>query len=247
MRGFILGLTLAGIASSVALTVKSDLTQEPTTPSARKVTRAPNVESAAPMQMPKPDEILTRAATAYKKISSMRADFVQKRVNPLLGTNTTSRGTLYQKRPDLFLMKFTQPAGDIIVSDGQYFWVYYPSADSRQVLRGPASQDAAGGVDLQAQFLGDPVKRFRSTFHGMETLDGRKAYVFTLLPRGRAEYKSLKVWIDTKDSMVRRFILTEMNGVVQEFSLSRLVLNPALSNILFRFTPPQGAHIVDRP
>lgn len=215
----------------------------------RLVTPVPNTVAvpAATEQATPAAAVLRRASTAYTNVKSMRADFEQKRDNPLLGSTTTSRGTLYQKQPDRFLMRFSEPAGDVIVSDGQYFWLYYPSADRRQVLRAPAAQGGAGGVDLQAQFLGDPLKRFTATYHGTEVVAGRNAHVITLVPRENVGYNSLKVWVDAGDSMVRRFVLTESNGLVQEFQLSNLRLNLALSNDLFRFTPPADARIVERP
>lgn len=218
-----------------------------TPPKPKRVPHPPYVENAENFQVPAPATILTRAAGAYQNVQSMRADFVQRRENSLLGSTTVSRGTLYQRRPDRFLMKFSQPAGDVIVSDGRYFWVYYPSADKRQVLRAPASQTASGGVDLQAQFLGDPVRRFNNTFHGIEKVSGRSAFVLTLVPKTNLGYKSLKVWIDNKDYLARRFVITESNGTVQDITLSNLTLNPTLNNSLFRFTPPADAHIVGRP
>jgi outer membrane lipoprotein-sorting protein len=141
-------------------------------------------------------------------------------------------------------MKFSQPAGDVIVSDGEYFWVYYPSVDQKQVIRTKAG--AVGGLDLQAQFIGDPTTRFRHTVHGTEQVNGRAARVLTLVPRQDAGYKSLKVWIDQQDYLVRRFELTNENDVVQHFDFSNLQVNPTLSDALFRFTPPPGARIIDR-
>jgi outer membrane lipoprotein carrier protein len=187
---------------------------------------------------------LKQAAAAYAGVRSMRADFVQRTDNPLLGRQTTSRGTVMQRQPDRFLMRFTEPAGDVIVSDGQYFWVYYPSADPKQVIRSRAGN--AGGLDLQAQFIGDPTTRFRFTDLGREEVSGRAARVVTLVPREPAGYRSLKVWIDERDHLVRRFELTNDNGVVQQFELSNLQINPALANDVFRFTPPSGARIIDR-
>jgi outer membrane lipoprotein carrier protein len=176
----------------------------------------------------------------------MQADFTMKVDNPLLRTSTTSRGTLYQRRPDRILLKFSEPEGDVIVGDGTYFWVYYPSVDAQQVMRAPAEQAGTGGVDLQAQFVGDPVQRFTYTLHGQETVDGRMAHVLTMVPKGDAGYDKLKVWVDTTDSLVRRFELTEENGAVRRFDLRNLRLNPNLSDALFQFTPPAGARVVQR-
>jgi outer membrane lipoprotein-sorting protein len=190
--------------------------------------------------------VLRRAAAAYANVNSMRAEFVQRRENPLLNSTLTSRGTLYQRSPDRFALRFSQPAGDVIIADGRHFWVYYPSVDRRQVIRATATQGGAGAVDLKAQFIGNPVERFRHTYHGTEKLGGRTAHVLTLVPRNDAGYQSLKVWIDGMDSLVRRFIITEPTGAAVEFQLSNLAVNPNIGNDVFRFTPPADAVIVER-
>jgi chaperone LolA len=200
----------------------------------------------APLEQQNGAAILKRAAAAYAKVKSMRADFVQLRENPLLGSKSTSRGTLYQRAPDRFALKFSQPAGDVIMADGRYFWVYYPSVDRRQVIRAPASAEGAGAVDLQSQFIGDPVRRFTHTLEGTQKINGRDVYVLTLIPRTDAGYKSMKVWVDARDALVRRFQITEPTGAVVEFQLSNLVINPALGNDVFKFTPPADARIIER-
>ena len=140
-------------------------------------------------------------------------------------------------------MRFSQPAGDVIVSDGDYFWIYYPSADPKQVIR---SSRGAGGLDLRSQFVGDPVRRFEATSHGEETVRGRATHVLTLTPREPMGYRRLKVWIDADDHLVRRFELTEENGNVRRFDLTDLRVNPSLPDDLFRFEPPAGAVVVTR-
>lgn len=221
-------------------------TDQATTPRPSTETAATNTAQQEVPQEVGAEAVLLRASAAYEKVRSLQAAFVQRVENPLLRTKTTSRGTLYQRRPDRFLMKFTEPEGDLILSDGQYFWIYYPSVDRRQVIRSPAAAGGAGGVDLQAQFLGDPIRRFASTLEGKDTVQGRGAYVLTLVPREPVGYRKLKVWVDERDYLVRRFELTEESGKVQEFELHDLRINGTLADDLFRFTPPPDAHIVDR-
>ncbi|MGH7480595.1 MAG: LolA family protein, partial [Longimicrobiales bacterium] len=200
----------------------------------------------APAGEPETDELLRATAAAYESLRSLRADFVQRLENPLLGKETTTRGTLFQRRPDRFLLRFSEPEGDIIVSDGRSIWVYYPSIDPEQVVRADASPGGAGAIDLQAQFVGDPVERFRAERHPSERVAGREAYVVTLTPRRPAGYESLKVWIDARDHLVRRFVIRERSGLVRRFELRALELNPALPDRLFEFEPPPGATIVER-
>jgi outer membrane lipoprotein-sorting protein len=187
---------------------------------------------------------LRRAAAAYDQVRSMQAAFVMQFNNPLLRQQTTSRGTLYQQHPDRIALRFSDPDGDVILSDGEYFYMYQPSIDANQATRTPASPSAGGGVDLQAQFVGNPTERFRFTLEGTETVAGRPARVLTLVPRQRAEYRSLKVWLDTRDSLARRFEITELNGSVRRFDLSDLRVNPSIPAGVFRFTAPAGVRIV---
>jgi chaperone LolA len=191
-------------------------------------------------------EALRRAASAYGRIRSLRATVTMEQENPLLRRKTNSRGTLMQRRPDRILLRFAQPAGDIIVSDGTHIWVYYPSVDAKQVIRAAAGSGGAGGVDQQAQFVGDPMQRFDYVTHGTETVAGRDADVLTLTPKSDIGYEKLKVWIDRKDGFARRFEITEHNGSIRRFELSDLELNPTLQDDVFEFTPPAGATIVDR-
>lgn len=193
-----------------------------------------------------PAAILRRTAEVYEGLRTMKADFTMVVANPLLGSRTTSRGTLYQRRPDRILLDFSEPDGDVIVSDGTWFWIYYPSVNADQVIRSAAAQAGAGGVDLWAQFVGDPTERFAYTMHDPESVNGRRAHVFTLVPRGNAGYRQMKVWIDAEDALVRRFELTELNGSVREFALSSLERNPAVPDDRFRFTPPANARVITR-
>jgi outer membrane lipoprotein carrier protein len=192
-------------------------------------------------------EVLQRASAAYERVSTLRANFTVRTENPLLRQTTTSRGTLFQRRPDRLLLRFEDPAGDVIVSDGTHFWVYYPSIDAQQVTRLPAAAAGRGGVDLQAQFIGDPVARFEHTLHGTEEVAGRPAHLFTLVPRDpQAGYARMRVWIDASDFLARRFEIIETSGVVRRFDLGSLQTNLQVSDDLFRFTPPPGVRVVER-
>jgi outer membrane lipoprotein carrier protein len=188
--------------------------------------------------------VLRRAAAAYESVRSLSADFVLNFENPLLRQRLTSRGMIYQRQPDRIALRFSDPEGDLIIGDGQYFWVFYPSNNPQQVIRAPAAAAGESAVNLQAQFIGDPVARFDHTLEGTESVAGRSAHVLMLVPRQRAEYRSLKVWIDERDSLARRFEITEHNGSIRRFDLSNLQVNPSIPDAVFRFTPPQGVNIV---
>jgi outer membrane lipoprotein carrier protein len=206
-----------------------------------------SIEQAAALTGQDGEAILRRASSAYERVRSMKASFTMAVENPLLRTTTNSRGTLYQMSPDRIKLEFTEPAGDVIVGDGTYFWIYYPSVDATQVIRVPAAQaGASGSVDLRAQFVGDPVDRFEFTLHGTETVDSRTTSVLTLVPKQDMDYRQLKVWIDTADGLARKFDVVEHGGITRRVQLFSLEINRPLGDALFRFTPPPGARIIER-
>ncbi|HEX6135334.1 MAG TPA: outer membrane lipoprotein carrier protein LolA [Longimicrobiales bacterium] len=237
------GLAPVAIDEDLPARTPRDTARRPAQPPAQ----APPVDTGAPAATPRDEgaAVLRRAATAYESVRSMQAAFVMHFDNPLLRQQTTSRGTLYQQRPDRIALRFSDPEGDVILSDGESFYVYQPSVDAHQATRTPAAPGGGGGVDLQAQFVGNPVERFRYTLHGTESVGGREAHVMTLVPLERAEYRSLKVWFDTRDSLARRFEITEHNGSVRRFDLSELRTNATIPADIFRFTPPSGVRIVN--
>lgn len=194
---------------------------------------------------PDAERILRRVEREYEGVRSMQADFVQDLSVPLLGTKQRSSGKIYQRRPDRFLMRFSDPAGDVIVADGRHFWMYYPSTDRTQVMR---TSIAAGSeqVDLHRQFLSDPVRRYAAALSGEETVDGHATHVLTLLPRQASSYRQLRIWVDRDDFTVRRFEMTEENESVRRIELRNLRKNVSLPDALFTFTPPRGSQVFDQ-
>ena len=120
------------------------------------------------------------------------------------------------------------------------------AARVQQVLRSAATPGASSGVDLQAQVLGDPTRRFNYTLDGAESVSGRVAWVFTLKPREQLGYRQLRVWIDQKDYLARRFEITEENGSLRRFELRNLRLGAALGDDVFQFHTPAGARVITR-
>ena len=191
------------------------------------------------------NELLRRVEQTAAGVQTLEADFVQTLHVPLLNTDRTSTGKLYQRKPSHFLMRFTDPAGDVMVADGRYFWIYYPSSDRTQVIR---TSIAEGGeqADFQRQFLSNATDRFVATLNGTETVAGRSTYALTLVPKRQSPYKVIRIWVDREDNLVRRFEMTEENDSVRRVELRNLKVNQPVSDALFTFTPPAGTQIVEQ-
>ncbi|HZM26497.1 MAG TPA: outer membrane lipoprotein carrier protein LolA, partial [Gemmatimonadales bacterium] len=144
--------------------------------------------------------IVSRAAFAYRSLSSLRADFDQLIENQMIG-NAASKGVLEQAGQARLSMRFTDPPGEAIVIDGKWVWVYTPSTTPGQVLRIPVpSGGPVYGYNLLAWLMDRPTERYNSTYVRADRLDNRPMDVVEMVPTvpdmpfGRAT-----VWLDRGD------------------------------------------------
>jgi outer membrane lipoprotein carrier protein len=191
------------------------------------------------------DAIIDRAAAAYARLNSMRAEFRQTLTNPLTGTTQTMSGVILRRKPNLLSINFE--SGDRVAADGSTLWFYLPSSAPGQVIRMPYSGENASTVDPANQFLNSPRTRFTVSSAGSADLGGRATHAITLVPkRPNSAFTSAKVWIDDNDSSIRQFDLETANGLRRHVVITSFTANPALSRSSFQFSVPKGVKVVDQ-
>lgn len=191
------------------------------------------------------DEVLAKASKAYEAVTTVRSEFVQRIEIRALEREKEGRGTVFQKKPNYFLMKFEEPAGDMLVADGEFFWMYYPSAQPDQVIKTAISRSSEGAT-LGGQFLVRPEERYVATYVGMESVDGRPAHLLSLVPKFEAPYTLVRVWVDGEDYLVRKFEIFEENETIRTITLKNVQADIDLPDDLFRFSPPPGVEVFTR-
>ena len=189
--------------------------------------------------------LLVRAGKAYKGARTLRAAFAQELVNPRTRTNLRSSGEFFQKGAQLFAFRFSAPAEDRIVSDGQVLWLYSPSTAPGQVFKMPRA--AGAGLDLASSVLTEPAKRYTVTAAGDTTLDGRAVHGMLLVPRSpNAPFMRATLWLDKQNALVRRAIFTEASGLVRTVTFTSIRTGSTLPRGVFTFTPPAGVRVIDQ-
>ncbi len=191
-------------------------------------------------------DLVDRAAAEHAKMRTAKVQFTQVITNPLTGNRINARGQVLRKAPDLLAITFTDPAGDKIISDGKAVWVYLPSTTPGQVMKMTAGGSEAERLDPATQLLRSPRSRFNIADGGTQTIGGRATRVVLLTPKGRETFTNAKVWIDTRNSLVRRFEVTEPSGLVRNVTLTSIQANVAVPASAFRFTPPRGVRVIDQ-
>lgn len=187
---------------------------------------------------------LTQAADGGKRLEAfldglhtLQADFVQTVVTADGGAPLASRGTLYLSRPGRFRWSYLEPAGQLVVADGDRVWLY--DADLLQVSH-QAQEDALRGTP--ALLLSDtgPIERHFELVQlgeraGLEWLE--------LIPRGENS-EITKVLVAFDGQQLERLEMVDGLGQVTRFRFSHLQRNPTLADELFRFDPPPEADLL---
>ncbi len=202
------------------------------------------VFAPTPVRGQDPDAILRRADQALAGLTTLRAEFTQEVTNPLLERTTTGRGRILYRSPDRFRIAYADPAGDLIVGDGVYVWIYLPSAQPGQVVRQDA---AASGVRNPLTYIRDVRGRYDARAAGVETVAGRSAEHLVLAPRAGAgeEFQRIEAWVDRSTGLVRRLRTRTPDGVVTTYTFTTLDRDVELGDGPFRFTPPRGIEVYD--
>lgn len=207
-------------------------------------------ESGSPPSADGQQEVALRAIEAaalrYRQAQASCADFEQVVDVRLLDRRVESAGRVCQQRPNFFSMRFTRPDGDLVVSDGEHFWVYYRSLDPDQVVRYPVAQ-SPGGYDFYREFLDDPGRKYVLRDGGVDEVDGHECRIVELAPKGEAAYRQARVWLDDNTNLIRRLEVRHENGTLRTLSLRNVDLAPALDPDYFDFRVPEGARVMDGP
>jgi outer membrane lipoprotein carrier protein len=190
---------------------------------------------------------LARAEQVYDGLTSLEAQFEQTIEVTLLGRSRTGTGTWYQKGRGRFKMDFSDPPEDLIVADGSYLWLYYPSTHPGQVIRSEIDADVtgAGMVDLQGRIFDEASSGYDADLEDREILDGHETLRIRLTPTGESPYRRVRVWVDSSSFLVRKFEILETNETLRIVVLRELKPNQPISDDTFRFTPPAGADVFE--
>jgi outer membrane lipoprotein carrier protein len=222
------------ISKTMALVLAGALLLPAAHAGARPVSRAPQ------------SDLLDRAVAAWTKVRTARATFQQTIVNPLTGRTLEASGEYQQQRPGKLSVRFEEPERDRIVADGKYVWLYLPSSAPGQVIRTPLGANGTGTVDLSAQFLTAPRSRFTVTETGPQTVSGRPAHGYLLVPKSAegAPFKKAVVYVDDADATIRQFTVTEKSGMERTVRLTSFKTNVPVDASAFVFTVPEGTRVV---
>ena len=188
------------------------------------------------------DEVLLGVEATYQKLQDLRADFRQEAFNKSLGQTIKANGTVYLKKGGKMRWEYRTPSVQEIVSDGKSLWVY--TAELKQVTVSPTPSALAGPAGSFLAGLGRVRNEFSVRF-GNPSRDAEGNWILNLTPkRPEPALSRLVLSVDPKEFLVRRAVLYDEFQNIVTMTFTKVVMNPALADKLFSYTPPPGVAVV---
>jgi len=154
----------------------------------------------------------------------------------------TESGDLYLRKPGRMRWEYRTPAGKLFVSDGKQVYFYNPATNRAEKTKLRETEDMRAPL---AFLLGKLV--FDKDFTNFQLKNEGNDAVITALPRSeKLPYKQVEFTVNPlKGYSIGRLVISGQDGSVLTFRFANEVVNPSISDRLFRFQLPEGAQWVD--
>jgi outer membrane lipoprotein-sorting protein len=198
--------------------------------------------------------ILAKMEKMHKDLRSLKAGFVQEKVNAQIGTKDKDYGTLLYKpgvgkAKGKFRLDYTKPSNNTVAVNGDSFLFYQPKLN--QAFKKSVTEAAKGRVGGYGQLIGldSSVKTLVSQYDidviGDANVDGQNATHLRFTPKTRGGLTNIEMWINNSGfPLMQKF--NERNGDYTVFKLTNPQQNVAINDGDFDVKLPGGVKIVDK-
>ncbi len=185
----------------------------------------------------------------YESFKTYKADFV------ITSKNKIMKGIAYYKQPGRVRFEFTQPYGDLLISDGKILWIVV----GKQNLVG--KQDLTLDVKNEndkpifAVMPGRGVSHLFSKYHYKfddiyqpKEINGKKYYVLDLEQKVKmGGYEKMKLFINADNFFIEKSIAEGSFGLITTIEFFNIKTNIEIEGKLFQYNPPENVRIIMNP
>jgi outer membrane lipoprotein-sorting protein len=179
---------------------------------------------------------------AFESIQDYTADIVW------VNGNVEYFGTISYKRENKFLIEFEEPEDQVIVSNGEYLYLYIPYLRIVvQQLLGEATESSLLATSSSQAGLSKMFNEYAFSFadsNGLQPFGSTMAYHLKLYQkRPKVGFKSMDLWV-SKQGYILQSNGVSPSGVNVNLSFSNIQVNRELPDHIFEFEVPADAQIM---
>jgi len=184
-------------------------------------------------------EALEKIRDRYESIDDGEIRFTQKVKYSMARIEQEITGTLLFKKEHKYRVEYE---GQTIVTDGETVWSYSRSTNQVLIDRFKINERTL----TPERILGEAPEEYAPTLIGHEKMGKLDLVVLKLMPpEGKSAVKSMKIWAQEGDWLVRRVELLDVHGKQTTYQVHSFKTNPGVPDSRFTFQPPEGVEVVD--
>jgi len=173
------------------------------------------------------DDIYARSRSVETSLRTVTARFTEESTSSLLSTPVISRGTLAVIRPDRIIMRYSDPAGRILLIDGDQLTVVWPSRGIKE-----RSNIGEARRRIDKYFVDKSPNELRRSFtiaaHVAADRTNPNCWEVAMTPTRsqiRQGLTGLMLWIDRTSTMLRTMRMEFPSGDTKTLTFDDVVVN----------------------
>jgi outer membrane lipoprotein carrier protein len=184
------------------------------------------------------DDVISKIENRYS-VPGFTARFIQESTLKAMQLTDIATGKMFVKRPGMMRWEYEKPEKQIVVTDGESFWIFRPGENQVMVGKAPEFFGAGKG----ATFLSD-VRIIRRNFSVSLAKDRDGHIVLELIPKQKkADVAKIYISVLKKDYDISRIAIINSYGdeTVIDLVDSQFVTSP---DSAFSFKIPKGVEVI---
>jgi len=179
------------------------------------------------------------------KVTSLAAQFTERKEIGLLKSAVVQKGQFYHTKPDKFLWEYVLPEPKMLLMNGKSLIAYYPRQKQAEEIRTRLSKRFVKYFGL-GQVFADLQEFYHLSLE--EDRSRPDTPVVVMRPRSKRLEKRLlevRVWIDPKINQVIQLEYREADGDTTTYAFSDIQINPDIKTARYELDLPDDVHVTD--
>ncbi len=196
--------------------------------------------------------ILNKMENAHKQMKSLKAELIQEKINPQIGSKDSDYGTVIYKPAagkdkGKLRIDYTKPGIKSLSVIGENFTFYEPKLN--QAMKSTVNKAAKGKAGANLIGLDGSLKALLSNYNidyvGDAAVNGQSTTILRLLPKNRGDYNSIDIWV-SQSGLPVQWKMVERNGDYTVITLKNTQINTNIADSAFVINLPGGTKILDK-
>ena len=196
--------------------------------------------------------ILNKMENAHKQMKSLKAELIQEKINPQIGSKDSDYGTVIYKPAagkdkGKLRIDYSKPGIKSLSVIGENFTFYEPKLN--QAMKSTVNKAAKGKAGANLIGLDGSLKALLSNYNidyvGDAAVNGQSTTILRLLPKNRGDYNSIDIWV-SQSGLPVQWKMVERNGDYTVITLKNTQINTNIADSAFVINLPGGTKILDK-